>query len=353
MGLIKIPDASISFFKSHLDEIFESGDLAEGPWNVMLSDYIKEYCGSAFAVPTSSNGSGMMALLQIYKETNNCTKAILQSNTMYGVKTLINSAGLEVSGYIDCDKNTLMPGLTDVKKAVDQYVDRSSLIVILSHIGGIVNPEIEGIANFCQENDIILVEDCAHSFGATLKGRHSGIFGNAGVYSFYATKAVPAGEGGIVITNSEKIGNAISDYVIYDRFRQVMDIGVNIRQSEVQALLVYSVAKEVGNIIENKREIASIYMETCNELDIPFISQEGKNIQGNYYKFIVLSKAGNISEYLPKLKTTTSKVYDYCLGSTYIITTNHACLPIWYGQSNDITMKVVNELRACFKTTKR
>ena len=348
MGMIKLPDDSISFFKSHLDEIFESGNLAEGPWNNRLTDYVKEYCGSSFAVPTASNGSGMMALLQIYKETDNRTKVLLQSNTMYGVKTLVNSAGLKVTGYIDCDTNTLMPGLTDVRKAVAEFPDRSSLIILLSHIGGIINPEIADIADFCGKNNIILLEDCAHSFGATWKGKHSGLFGNAGVYSFYATKAIPAGEGGIVVTNNETIGNAVKKYVIYDRFDQVMDIGVNIRQSEVQALLVYSVVKEVDHIIENKKKIASKYIETCNELDIPYISQEDKNTQGNYYKFIVLSKAGNIAEYLPELKTTTSKVYDYCLGSTFAITTNHACLPIWYGQTSDVAEKVVDELRACF-----
>ena len=202
MGFIKLPEVSIAFFKSHLDEIFKSGNLAEGPWNDRLADYVKEYCGSSFAIPTASNGSGMMALLQIYKGTSNRTRVLLQSNTMYGVKTLVNSAGLEVSGYIDCDTNTLMPGLRDVKKAVAEFQDRSSLIILLSHIGGIINPEIVDIADFCTGNDIILLEDCAHSFGATFKGKHSGTFGNAGVYSFYATKAVPAGEGGIVITNS-------------------------------------------------------------------------------------------------------------------------------------------------------
>jgi len=349
MGMIKLPEASIAFFKSHLDEIFESGNLAEGPWNGRLTDHVKEYCGSSFAVPTASNGSGMMALLQIYKETDNRTKVLLQSNTMYGVKTLVKSAGLKVSGYIDCDTNTLMPGLTDVRKAVAEFQDRSSLIILLSHIGGIINPEIADIVDFCHENDIILLEDCAHSYGATWKGKHSGIFGNAGVYSFYATKAVPAGEGGIVVTNDETIGNAVKKYVIYDRFEQVMDIGVNIRQSEVQALLVYSVVKEVDHIIENKKEIASRYIEICNKLDIPYISQEDEETRGNYYKFIVLSKEGNISAYLPRLETTTSKVYDYCLDSTNAITENHACLPIWYGQSKDIADKVINELRACFK----
>ena len=69
------------------------------------------------------------------------------------------------------------------------------------------------------------MEDCAHSFGSTLNGKHSGLFGDAGVYSFYATKAIPVGEGGIVVTNDAKIGEMIIDFSIYDRFDQKVKNG--------------------------------------------------------------------------------------------------------------------------------
>ncbi len=165
------------------------------------------------------------------------------------------------------------------------------------------------------------------------------------MFSFYATKAIPAGEGGVAVTNNKTVASILDDYVKYDRFNQVMDIGLNIRPSEVQALLIYSVAKKAAHIIKNKMDIASKYISVCEEISIPFIRQDSADNIGNYYKFIVLSKQGDISADLPKLKTTTSKVYDYCLGNTRVITTNHACLPIWYGQSPDVTEKVVKELR--------
>ena len=265
---------------------------------------------------------------------------------MYGVKTLVNSAGLEISGYIDCNPMTLMPDLPDVERAVKDVTEKSSLVVLLSHIGGIINPEILKIAEFCRQNKIVLLEDCAHSFGATLSRKHSGTFGDAGVYSFYATKAIPAGEGGLVVTNNKTVGTILDNYVKYDRFNQAMNIGVNIRPSEVQALLIYSVAKEVDQIIKNKNETASKYIAVCEELSIPFLRQDSADNIGNYYKFIVLSEQGDISVDLPKLQTTTSKVYDYCLGSTRVITTNHACLPIWYDQSQAVAEKVIKELKA-------
>ena len=62
------------------------------------------------------------------------------------------------------------------------------------------------------------------------------------------------------------------------------------------------------------------------------------------YKFIVLAENGSIADVLPELKTMTSKVYDYCLGKSHIITTNHACLPIWYDQPPEVAEGVVAEL---------
>ena len=344
MGLIKLPSSSLEFFKSNLDQIFETGSLAEGRWSEQLSDFTQSYCGVGYAVPTASNGSGLMALLHLYKEYRNRTAVLIQSNTMYGVKTLVNAAGMNLSGFIDCNPLTLMPGLSDVEKAVEDCSDKSTLIVLLSHIGGVINPEMDAIARFCKQSGVTLIEDCAHSFGATLGGKHSGTFGDAGAYSFYATKAVPAGEGGIVVTNDEEIGNALVEYVKYDRFNQLMNIGVNIRLSEVQALLLYSVATEVGAIIDNKRKIAAKYVEACRALGIMYVDQETHDTRGNYYKFIVLAENGNLQEFLPELKTMTSKVYDYCLGASQIITTNHACLPIWYDQSPEIAEQVVSEL---------
>lgn len=350
MGMIKIPAESIDFFKENLDGIFESGNLAENVWNEKLTNVVKDFCKVKCAIPTASNGSGIVALLQIYKKYYNKKRVLIQSNTMYGVKTMVASAGDELAGYIDCSLNTLMPTIEDVKNAIAKISDPSTLIVLISHIGGIINPDIEEISNYCAKNNIILTEDCAHSYGATHNGRHSGTFGDAGVFSFYATKAVPAGEGGVVITKHEEIGAFIKDYVIYDRFKQKMEIGVNIRLSEVQALFIYSVVKEVNEIIYNKSQIAKNYIDVCKSVSIPYICQDNDVSKGNYYKFILLSNERPINEYLPNLKTVTSPVYDYALGGSIAITKNHACLPIWYGQAAEVAQRVVDELKSCFES---
>ncbi|MCX6250394.1 MAG: DegT/DnrJ/EryC1/StrS family aminotransferase [Bacteroidetes bacterium] len=343
--MIKLPENAKSFFRNNYEEIFNTGNLAESIWNEKLVEFGKVFCNAGCAVPTSSNGSGLVALMTIYRHYYGRDKVILQSNTMYGVKTMVLSAGCKLAGFAKCNIESLMPNLQQIQDAVNASKQApENLILLLSHIGGIINPEIEKIATFCQAHNILLLEDCAHSFGATLNGKHSGTFGDSGVFSFYATKAIPAGEGGLVITNNHKIGDLVKRYVMYDRFAQEMNIGVNIRPSELQALCIYSVLLCTEEIIENKRQIATQYIHACEELQIPYIKQVTNNYSGNYYKFIVFSQNKPIGELLPKLKTTTSKVYDYALGDSSEIILHHACLPIWYNQEQEITSKVIKEL---------
>ena len=346
MGTIKLPNNSIEFFKSNQNKIFESGNLAEGPWNEQLSEKIKSICNVKNAISVNSNGSGLVALLLIYKEYFGRSNVMIQSNTMYGVKTITKTAGYNLVDFIDCSLETLMPTFEDLKKAINNYKGNiNQLVILLSDIGGIVNPHIEKISKFCKEKNIILLEDAAHSFGSTLNNKFSGTFGDAGVYSYYSTKAIFAGEGGVVVTNNDKIGNLMKDFIAYDRFKQKMEIGCNIRLSELQALMIYSVVKEYKEIIKNKSKIAKSYIDACNSFKLKYINQNENSNQGNYYKFTIISPDKKISELLPKLKTTTSKVYDYSLGNSKEIPSKHICLPIWYRLEDSILDKAIKELK--------
>ena len=101
MGIIKLPKKSIEFYKENIDEIFESGTLAEGKWNNEISSFIIDMTGASKAIPTSSNGSGLVAILNIYSYYFNRKKCLIQSNTMYGVSTLVRAVGCTLDGFFD------------------------------------------------------------------------------------------------------------------------------------------------------------------------------------------------------------------------------------------------------------
>ena len=110
----------------------------------------KSICDVKNAICVNSNGSGLVALLLIYKEYYGRTNAMIQSNTMYGVKTITKTAGYNLVNIIDCQLKTLMPSFGDLKKAVNDYKgEAKKLVILISDIGGIINPDIEKISKFC------------------------------------------------------------------------------------------------------------------------------------------------------------------------------------------------------------
>ena len=349
MGMIKIPQAAITKFEKNYPEIFATGNLAEGKWNKELSQFFKNYTGSKYAMPFSSNGSGLLAILMLLKKHRGYSRVFIQSNTMYGVKTIAVTSGLDLIGCVPCSLPHLMPTAKQVSEFLDQVSNPQECVFLATHVGGIVNPEIVEIAEICKQKGIALVEDCAHSLGATLNGKHTGLFGVAGVYSLYATKAIAAGEGGIAVSDDEELGRLLDKFQIYDRFDQKEEIGVNFRISELQALFSFSICELSESIIENKDAIADRYIAACKQAGIEYVDPYSNGQRGNHYKFSIIAKENAAAEF-GAIKNRTSPVYDYTLGADpYLVHQKHICLPIWYELEENIIQATVEQVLASGK----
>lgn len=346
MGMIKLPEESVDFFNNNYEEIFSSGELAEGKWNQKISQWACSYTASPHSIAVNSNGAGLFSLLRVLKQYRHKKRVFLQSNTMYGVRTIAISSGLDLCGFIDCSIDFLMPSYDQVERFVADLNKPEECVFLLTHIGGWVNPDIIQIAELCKEKGISLIEDCAHSLGSTLHGKHTGLYGDAGVYSLYATKAVPAGEGGIVVTQDEALFELVSKFSMYDRFDQKLDVGVNIRMSELNALLAYSVLMRTEAIIQNKEEIAEKYKYACDQYGWRYIDPKVDGQRSNLYKFILLAQSGDPENEFSQIKHRTSPVYDYCLGADPDnIVGRHICLPIWYRLESSAVDQILVELK--------
>ncbi|MGE5466092.1 MAG: DegT/DnrJ/EryC1/StrS family aminotransferase [Ignavibacteria bacterium] len=344
--MIKIPQAAVDKFSRNFPEIFASGSLAEGKWNAALSAHFKAYAGAACAVPFSSNGSGLLAILAVLKRYRGFENVFIQSNTMYGVKTIAITSGLRYLGAVPCAMPSLMPTLAQVKEFIASIEKPERSVFLTSHIGGIVNPDIEAIAEACRAAGVALVEDCAHSLGATLNGKHTGLFGLAGVYSLYATKAIAAGEGGIAVTDDADLGDKLARFVIYDRFDQKQDIGVNFRISELQALFSLAMSELSEEIIANKAAIADRYIEACRAAGIAYVDPYAGGQRGNHYKFTLLADRNAATEFAA-IRNRTSPVYDYALGADpQDIAKRHICLPIWYGLEESVIGETIAQVQS-------
>ena len=84
--------------------------------------------------------------------------------------------------------------------------------VLVVHIGGLITPHVDELRTICAERGIALVEDAAHAHGASYDGRPAGSFGAAAGFSFFPTKVVTCGEGGMILTGSDAIAQAARIY---------------------------------------------------------------------------------------------------------------------------------------------
>ena len=116
--------------------------------------------------------------------------------------------------------------------------------------------------------------------------------------------------------------------------------------SEINALLSFSVLKNINEIIENKYNIADKFIGACEEYGWDYIHPTSNHQRSNLYKFILKSKAANPQDEFSQIKTRTSPVYDYALGlDPNEVSTRHICLPIWYNLENASIDKVLSELQ--------
>ena len=109
--------------------------------------------------------------------------------------------------------------------------------------GGHIAFQIDDIAGFCRERDIFLVEDCAHVHGGWWNGKTGGHYGFAGAYSFYATKTMPLGEGGMVVSRDRPFLEWLEQYRNYGKeiangkVTYPLKSGFNYRMNEITAAL--------------------------------------------------------------------------------------------------------------------
>jgi dTDP-4-amino-4,6-dideoxygalactose transaminase len=234
--------------------------------------------------------------------------------------SVVNSGG-HVE-FVDCNKEDLCISFEDFRLKAEKFKPKAVWVV---HIGGHISFQIEEIADYCKEKNIFLIEDCAHAHGAEWNGKKPGTWGDAGIYSMYATKTISTGEGGILVSNNKDLIQHSFKYRNYGKFEHVVD-GLNFRMSEFTAALGVVQTKRMEEIINWKNMFAKKFLDPLypNRVLLP------EGMISGYYKYIVFDE----------LEKSSGKVYDEpChqimksnldLPNTDWVSKNHWCVPLYY-----------------------
>ncbi|WP_457559241.1 DegT/DnrJ/EryC1/StrS family aminotransferase [Candidatus Harpocratesius sp.] len=178
--------------------------------------------------------------------------------------------------FCDIDAKTFLIDSQQIKKLITP----KTKAIICVHLGG-MPCNLEEILQIAKENDLKIIEDCAHAHGSRYKGKSVGLWGDCGTFSFQASKVLNAGEGGAIICSDDHIANKIYEILdsgrhpgewFYDHFT----FGSDYRLGELNAALLRSQLKKYPKQFE-KRNQSAIYLNSALSL-IP-----GVHPQKRYY----------------------------------------------------------------------
>lgn len=321
------------------NEIFDSNFWSEGKMLRTFEEKFGEYTKLG-ARAVSNGGTALLAILQ-YLDLQGA-EVLVPSNTFWADARAVKMAG-GIPVYVDCNKEDLCMSFEDMKAKI---TDQTKAVIVV-HIGGHIAFQIEEIAQYCNEKGIYLIEDCAHVHGAWWNGKTGGHYGFAGAYSFYATKTMPLGDGGMVVSKDADFLKWVESYrnygkeVIEGNVYYPYSNGFNFRLSEFSAALGIVQLERLEKILEFKRALAEKYDQIFeNRVRLP------EGMKSGYYKYIVFDTP---------LKVETGQVFgprdlghiidkkDCDLPNSVWVTQHHKCAPIYLGYEN--ADKSISELR--------
>ena len=180
--------------RTALDQVLPTGKYTLGPFLEAFEREFASYCGTKYCVGIS-NGTEALHLALVACGVGAGDEVITVANTYIATAFAISYVGA-TPVFVDIDPDTYN---MDVSK-VEQAITSRTRAIIPVHLYG--QPvDMDPLLEIARRHDLWVIEDAAHSHGATYKGRKTGSLGDIGCFSFYPSKIITTGEGGLIVTN--------------------------------------------------------------------------------------------------------------------------------------------------------
>src|SRR6185436_1653652 len=198
---MRVPPARVHFSSedraqilSRIDNAMITGQLTLGPIGAELEAEFAARHGTNHAVAVNSGTAALEISLRALGVAGR--EVVVPANTFFATAAAAVHAGARLR-FVDCDPQTMAIDPVDLEACLGP----DTAAVVVAHIGGLVTPAIDEIAGLCTAAGVDLVEDAAHAHGSAFDGRSAGTFGAAGAFSFYPTKVIAGGGGGMIVTD--------------------------------------------------------------------------------------------------------------------------------------------------------
>jgi perosamine synthetase len=273
-----IPHSRPTIDRSDIDavtEVLTSGRIAQGEKVKEFENSLSRYVGKKYGVAVSSGTSALhLALLALGVEPDD---EVIMPSYVCSSPYIATLHARAIPKIVDI-------GLSDFNicaSVIEPHISSRTRAIIVPHMFG--NPaDIDPLLDF----RIPIIEDCAQSLGAEYRSHQVGSYGELSVFSFYATKMMTTGEGGMVLTDNEEHFAKIADLRDYDK-KTLLPTKYNYKMTDIQASLGLNQFTRLPDFIERRRRIASLYNDSLPRCDIklPSAGPESKSV---FYRYVIM-----------------------------------------------------------------
>lgn len=235
-----------------------------------------------------------LELSVLLSKINDSDRILVQSFTFSSSLLPFLNTKAEIIFLDSIAENIPYVSLDEIKKNYTEKVR----VIVLNHYAGISTPEIDLIADFAKQKNIILIEDNAHGLGAKYKNKVLGTFGDFGTISFHDTKNISSGEGGLLISqrNKESINIKINKGTNFNTqeaknngYYELVGKGSSFGISEINCALLNTQLLEFSKIQEKRIEKWNFYYnffkDKIKKEYLPFITKNCEHNAGFFYLF--------------------------------------------------------------------
>lgn len=265
--------------------------LTNGPMLKKFENSVKKFIQTRYAVGVGSATHALHLSVKALGITDN-DEVIVPTFTFAATANAVKYCGAKPI-LVDVDSNTFNISPTMILKKIT----KKTKAIIVVHYGG-QSCNMDEIKSIAKKHNLPIIEDCAHALGSIYKNKKCGSIGATGCFSFYPTKIITTGEGGMITTNNLKLFETFqilksqgmnilpterekSSLWRYD----IVDTGFNYRLDEIRSSLGLSQFKRINKINQMRIKIAKTYdslLSKVKDITIPYVSSNRNHIYHLY-----------------------------------------------------------------------
>jgi dTDP-4-amino-4,6-dideoxygalactose transaminase len=251
--------------KQRVADVLESGMLADGETVRAFESEFAEYCGVEHGVATTNGTTALHTAFEALG-LGEGDRILTTPFSFIASANTIRLCGAEPV-FADIDPETYNLNPAAVRKTIEAE-DGEIDAILAVHLYGLP-ANVEEVSSIAESYDMALIEDAAQAHGATVEGTRVGAFGDAACFSFYPTKNMTTGEGGMVVTDDETIADRAAQFVNHGRAGKYAhtEVGHNFRLTSIAAAIGRAQLEKLPEYVSARR--ANAKRLTDGLLDTP------------------------------------------------------------------------------------